>query len=291
MNYRLAAKILFFVLTFTIVEAKVTIFSRYFGQPQFIKYQYEFFKKNLLDEYDLIVVEESNDPLVSAEIINECTKYDIKYIRIPRSEFAHPKLPIKDCYVGPNSPSFECCVAFQYIYDHYIVRSENICLIVDNDIFLLSPCSVEKYLGSASFAYVHQSRGVLSNYVYYMLPNFLILNPSRMPEKERLDFNMGTILGTNTDSGGYTYFYLRDYENLGREISIHYLFETPSLLKAKFADRCPLLFTSDSWRSHYFIEKEAFLHIRMGSNWSNNPLYPNMINEVTFLFDQLLCQR
>jgi hypothetical protein len=121
-----------------------------------------------------------------------------------------------------------------------------------------------------------------------MLPNFLILNPSRMPEKERLNFNMGTILGHNTDSGGYTYFYLRDYESRGISISMHYLHDTNSPLKEGFSGKCPLLFNTPSWSPHYFIDKEIFLHIRMGSNWSKNPLYAKMMAEVFFLFDRLL---
>lgn len=284
MKYRLVNKVLFFALICANMEAKVTIFSHYFGQPEFIKYQYSFFKNNMLDEYEFIVVEDSKSAITSNEIRKECEKYGIKYIHIPRSVFEFPKLPILGSYVGLGSSSFECSVAVQYIYDNYVVPSENICLIIDNDIFLLSPFSVEKYLGSASFSYLHQEKGV----VYYMLANFLILNPSCMPEKERLNFNLGTILGNNTDSGGFTYFYLRDYRSLGKSIPIHYLYNTSSPLKEKFGNQCPLLFNSVSWSSHYFIDKETFLHIRMGSNWSKNSDYSKMIGEVNFLLDHLL---
>lgn len=289
MNYRLVSKYLILALTTgALIEAKVTIFARYFGQPHFIKYQYEFFKKHLIDDYEFIVVGESNDPWVSSKLKRECKNYGITYLEIPRSEFEKPRLPIKDSYVGIFSPSFECCVAVQYIYDHYVVSSKNICVILDNDIFLISPFSIESYLGKNSFAYVHQERGAPNNSVAYMLANFLIFNPSRMPEKNRLNFNMGTIHGNNTDSAGYTYFYLRDYADLGRSVPIYYLYETPSPLREKFINYCPLLFTSESWGSHYFIDQEVFLHIRMGSNWSKNSNYSKMINEVTFLFDQLL---
>lgn len=288
MNYRLVSKILLSVFTVTMVETKVTIFARYFGQPEFIKYQNDFFKKNLQDEYEFIVIEESNNVISAAEIRDECKRNGVTCIHIPRSEFECPKLTIKDTYVALSSPSFECCVSIQYIYDQYVASCKNTCLILDNDIFLISPFSIEKYLGSASFAYVNQEKGVFPNSTSYMLANFLILNPLRMPEKERLDFNMGTILGNNTDSGGYTYFYLRDYKDLGRTIPIKNLHETNSLLKEQFIDRCPQLFTSEKWRSHYFIDKEVFLHIRMGSNWSGDRDYNKVMDEVIFLFDQLL---
>lgn len=282
MKYHLVNKVLFFVLICASMKAKVTIFAHYFGQPEFIKYQYSFFKKNLLDEYAFIAVEDSNNATVSAKIKNECEKYGITYIKIPRSVFEHPKLPILSSYVG--GPSFGCSVAVQYIYDNYVLSRENICMIMDNDIFLLSPFSIEKYLKSSSFAYVDQKRGVVN----YMLPNFLMLNTSKMPDKESLNFNMGAIKGANTDSGGFTHFYLQKYGELGKSILVHYLYNTPSLLKEKFVNFCPTLFTSKNWSAHYFIDKEIFLHIRMGSNWSNDSNYSNMIKEVSFLFDQLL---
>lgn len=274
----------FILLVNSITEAKITIFAHYFGQPEFIKYQYELFKKNILDDYELIVVEDSNDALISEQIRNECEKYNIQYIHIPRSIFETPKLHIMDEYVGIHNPSFECCVAVQHIYDNYVVHSKNICMIIDNDIFLVSPFSVEEYSKSYSFSYIHQQIGTVN----YMLPNFLILDPSRMPQKECLNFNMGNISGYNTDSGGYTHFYLNDHNTFGKVMPVHFLSNTDSLLKEKFKNACPLLFTSKKWGSHYFINKDLFLHLRMGSNWSNSNDYPQMKTETTFLLDQLL---
>ncbi len=278
----------FFVLSFSIAESKVSIFAHYFGQPEFIKYQYLFFKQNLLDEYEFIVFEDSSSRAISREIKKECQKYDIKYVHIPRAVFERPKLSIQDWYISLSAPSFQCCVATQYIYDNYVTSSEDTCLILDNDIFLLSPFSIEKHLSDHSFSYVRELKGDPREPVFYMLPNFLIFNPKIMPEKESLDFNMGTILGTNTDSGGYTHFYLRDYASLGSEIPRYYLWNTSSDLKNRFVNQCPLLFSSMEWESHYFIEKETFLHIRMGSNWSKHPNYPRMIQEIRTLFETLL---
>ena len=291
MNYRWASKSLLFILSFNLAEAKVTIFTHYFGQPEFIKYQHAFFKKNLLDDYELIVFDDSNDALVSKEIKNECDKHNIKYIRVPRSVFEYPKLPIISSYVEPASPSFECSISIQYIYDNYVSDSQNICLIMDNDIFLIAPFSVEKHLGQSSFSYIHQSRGTFQSnkIIDYMLPNFLILNPSKMPEKDTLNFNLGTIEGNNTDSGGFTYFYLKKYRDLGQKIfAVHSFYDDTSPLKQKFINVCPILFTMISWGTHYFINDETFLHLRMGSNWSRHHFYQDILNEMSLLFDQLL---
>jgi hypothetical protein len=277
-----------FVTAFSLLEARVSIFAHYFGQPEFVKYQYLFFKRNLLDEHELIVCEDSNDPHISGQIQKECEKYNIKYIHIPSSVFEQPKLPIKDWYISLGAPSFQCSVATQYIYDNFVIPSKDICLILDNDIFLLSPFSIEEYLGGYSFAYSKQIKQNSCQQVFYMLPNFAIFNPSIMPEKERLDFNMGTILEINTDSGGYTYFYLRDYAFLGKEMSKYYLFDTFSNLKNRWGHKYPLMFNSREWSSHCFLKKDAFLHIRMGSNWSNHPKYPQMKREIISLFERLL---
>ena len=271
-----------------LLEAKVSVFSHYFGQPEFIYYQYSFFKKNLVDEYEFTVFEDSNLPEITEQIKSECEKYGIRYVRIPRDCFESPKLPILDSYVCPFSPSHECSIATQYIYDNFVVDSDDICLILDNDIFLLRPFSLKQFLKDASFSYVKEVRGEPSCEVCYMLPNFAIFNPRYMPDKETLNFNLGSILGNRTDSGGYTYFYLLKHDNLGTRIPRFWLSDTPSDLKNRFLDNCPTLMGSKSWGSHFFIEKDLFLHIRMGSNWSKDPDYPKIKQEVEFLFDRLL---
>lgn len=280
-----------FLLQFLIafaLEAKVNIFAHYFGQPEFIKYQHFFFKKNMLDEYEFVVFEDSFDPDVSERIRSECEKYGITYIHIPKSVFEKPKFPAASYYVDIHAPSFGCSVATQYIYDHYVIPSENITLILDNDIFLLAPFSIENYLESNAFAYSEEIRANDKACVYYMLPNFVIFNPPSMPEKERLDFNFGTILGNNTDSGGFSHFYLKDYRGLGKQMPKYYLFATDSELKNKYISLCPYLFTSEDWSSHCFIEKDLFLHIRMGSNWSKHAQYGHMRKEIETLFEILL---
>ncbi len=279
---------LIFIAIISLLEAKVTVCAHYFGQPEFIKYQYLFFKKNLLDEHELIIFEDSNDFKISEQIQKECEKYDIKYVHIPYSVFEKPNLPITDSGINVTSPSFQCSVATQYIYDNYVIPSEDICLILDNDIFLLSPFSIEKHLGTYSFSYVRQEKGQPNQLISYMLPNFVIFNPLMMPEKEQFDFNLGSILGARTDSGGYTYFYLQDYAFLGQEVATYYLCETPSDLKIRFDDRYPLLFHSTEWGSHYFMAQDTFLHLRMGSNWSRHPKYAQMRKELDCFFQELL---
>ncbi len=277
-----------FVIVCSLVEGKVSIFAHYFGQPEFIKYQHLFFKKNMLDEYELVIFEDSRDPNVTAQIKHECEKYGITYVRIPPHVFDYPKLPITENWISLKAPSFQCSVATQYIYDQYVIPSQNVCLILDNDIFLLSPISIEQFLGEHAFSYVKQEKIASDSLVTYMLPNFIIFNPSLMPEKDNLNFNMGTISGVRTDSGGYTHFYLTKHRSLGNQIPIHYLWETECPLKDTFMNYCPLLFTSQEWASHYFLQPEAFLHIRMGSNWSKDPKYAQMNREFIYLFERLL---
>ncbi len=271
-----------------LAEAKVSVFAHYFGQPEFIKYQYLFLKKNLVDDFEFVVFEDAPNHTISEQIRKECDQYGISYVHIPRSVFDSPKLPIRNSYVSPKSPSFQCSLATQYIYDHYIIPSKNICLLLDNDIFLLSPISIEQFLGNYSFGYVRQQKKVTGKPVHYMLPNFVIFNPKIMPKKETLNFNMGVILGSQTDSGGYTYFYLREQLRLGKQIPFYYLWMSASPLKDRYQAQCPLLFGSSEWGSHYFMEEETFLHIRMGSNWSGNPKYNQMRKEIEYLFEELL---
>lgn len=270
-----------------VMEAKVRICAHYFGQPEFVKYQHKFFQKNVKDDYELIVFEDSMDPVISREIQKECEKYGIAYVKIPREEFDHPKIPLMNPEIGLHSPSFECSVATQYIYDHYVVSHDDICLILDNDIFLLKPFHFRKYLGEYSFAYVPQSRG----HINYMLPNFLIINPKVLKDKESFNFNMGIIDGYATDSAGFTHFYLQKHFLEGRVIPVLFLWGTTeynSYLKKMYDQKYSMLFNLREWSSHFFIEEDSFLHIRMGSNWANHPHYKRMMFEVNCLFNDLL---
>ncbi len=288
MKFLCKISVLFSLFSIFGLEAKVNIFAHYFGQPEFVKYQHLFFQKNMLDEYEFFVFEDSSDPLVSEQIKNECQKYGITYIHIPISVFNNPKFSPGSPYVNRYDPSFGCAVATQYIYDNYVVPSEDICVVLDNDIFLVSPFSVERYMGSKAFAYVDQERSNHLASVHYMLPNFLIFNPVIMLEKESLNFNFGTISGNDTDSGGFTHFYLVNHGSSGKTVPKYYLFDTPSELKDRYQSGSPLLFTSQEWSSHSFIDKDLFLHIRMGSNWSKHKNYLQIRRDIETLFNSLL---
>ncbi len=282
---------LFLTLVFSSqIYAKITIFAHYFGQPEFVKYQYLFFKKNLKDDFEFVVVEDSNNPEISKKIQKECLKYNIRYIHIPKIVFEKPSLPVCDSSVNLNDPSFQCSVATQYIYDNLVLQTHNPCLIIDNDIFLISSFSIEDYLGDYQFAYPKEIRKNQIITLDYMMPNFLILNPLTMNEKESLNFNLGFIQGIRTDSGGYTYHYLEKYRNEGKLIPKFYLWATPSKLKDRFANKCEMLFHSIEWSSYYFVEPETFFHIRMGSNWAKHPFYNQMIKEVNLFLDELLSE-
>src|ERR1700739_1775215 len=100
MKYLYKISLLFSLLLVSSTEAKVNIFAHYFGQPEFIKYQHLFFKKNMLDEYNFVIFEDSRDPLGSVQISDECKKYGITYVHIPKSVFEYPKLPIISSYVS-----------------------------------------------------------------------------------------------------------------------------------------------------------------------------------------------
>src|SRR5690349_18490856 len=94
MNYLYKVSLILICALYSMLEAKVNIFAHYFGQPEFVKYQYMFFKKNMLDEYELVVFEDSFDPMISEQIRKECEKYNITYVHIPKSVFEGSKFLI-----------------------------------------------------------------------------------------------------------------------------------------------------------------------------------------------------
>lgn len=73
------------ILFFLIVKAsaQILLFTFAYNLTDFIEIQYKTFRKFLKDDYELIVINDADNPEMVDQILDICNKYDLRCINIP----------------------------------------------------------------------------------------------------------------------------------------------------------------------------------------------------------------
>lgn len=267
--------------------ASVLIITHAYNRPDFIELQCKTFGKLLKDDYEFVVFNDAVDPVLHEDINAMCHKWDIKCIPVPQEIHSRPYLPREpgDPLNRPNIRHVNC---IQYSLDTLGFHHDGIVAIVDSDIFLIRPLSIESHMQDCEILAV--IRGA-DNHVYYLWPGLTFLDMRRLPNKETMNFNCGVVNETIVDSGGHTYTYLINnpsvkFKSAG-EIFSYQLFcpdrfapehlidvSTPKneqlnkLTQLGFDDT-EIKFLQQKPDSFNFAFDHQFLHYRAGTNYDN----------------------
>lgn len=187
-----------------IIEAKILIFTSSYNRPDFIETQYKTFKKFLKEKHKLIVFNDAIEEHLSQQITETCNRLKIKCIRIPQE--IHDRPYLKRYNKNYHAPSVRNCNVVQYALDTVGFDHDDIVMIVDADIFLVKEFSIRDYMQNLDLAGYLRTRET----VKYLWIGLVFLNMATMPNKKTINFNCGYVENTLVDSGGYTYYYLRD---------------------------------------------------------------------------------
>ncbi len=278
------------------VFGKTLVFTTAFNRPDFIELQYRLFEKFLQDDYEFFVVSDANTKEMRASIMETCARLNIICFQVPQAIHDRPYLPRKpgDNY---NNPNVRHCNSVQWAWDHFFSSHEGPVMVIDSDMFLIRPFSIEKTLENRHFAGVYWGTADSDtgrSYSYLWLALILFNNPM-LPEKESLCFNCGALPGTNAvcDSGGWTHLYLDKFREMlniqpftylqGHEFFCPYRYAPAELqnfdsftdeeIAKNLAERG---FTEHeiqlALRKPYTIEllgDNHFLHYRAGTNYEN----------------------
>jgi glycosyltransferase involved in cell wall biosynthesis len=252
--------------------SKVLLFTYSYNRPDFIEIQYKTFKKFLFDEYEFIVFNDASDEHMRSAIEQMCQKLEIPCIRIPQE--------IHDPIYNASDRN---CKGVQYSLNLLGYTHNDILALIDSDMFLIKEFSIREYMKDYDLAGLHQIRG----HVNYLWIGLVFLNMATMPNKTTINFNCGLIDNTRVDSGGFTYYYLRDNPTA----KIRYL-ENMFYIKDFFCDLCTsnnlnecdhhcekmkslnfsnALINLTCQSPHSIMEvylQNTFLHYRAGSNWN-----------------------
>lgn len=234
--------LLLFCLIPQFAFSKTLIFTTAFNRPDFIQWQHKLFNKFMLDDYEYIVFSDANTQQMQAEIQEMCDELGIACIPVPQEIHTRPYL-VRRKNDNLHQPNIRNCNAVQWAWDNYLVKHNGPVLLVDSDMFLIRPLSLEDLFKECDLAYVpwgtedpRTHRGYS-----YMWIALIAFNLRTLPSPETICFNCGIIPNTSAivDSGGWTYFYLQKYQHLLKTQLIPWIQGHEFYCPYRYTDRKP----------------------------------------------------
>jgi hypothetical protein len=149
--------------------------------------------------------------------------------------------------------------ALNYTLHNLIIDSNyDIVAVIDSDMFLSIPLSIEEFMKDYDVAAVPQSRSIFE----YFWGNLLMIKVNE--SLKELDLNCGAIENVGVDVGGLSYHYIKKYNPkwkiIGNTCLIAKQFNNLSALPKEFLE---------DYKDSYALEVLGpFVHYRNGSNWA-----------------------
>jgi hypothetical protein len=205
------------VFAFDSLQAKVLVMTHSYNRPDFISLQQETLKAFLQDEYEYVVFNDGPTQKLAKQIEETCQGLQIRCIRVPQEIHQQPYLA-RQPWEDWNSPSIRTANAIQYSFDTLGFEHEGIVTVIDSDMFLIRSFSIEEYMKDWDIAAVAQWRGSMRR-INYLWNGLMFFKMGTLPNKSSLNFNCGSIDGNLTDTGGFTYYYLKN----NPEVKVSYM--------------------------------------------------------------------
>ncbi len=194
------------------LSAQVLIFTHSYNRPDFIEIQARTFSVLLEDEYELVVFNDGPNEEMKKKIEKTCKKLGLRCIRVPQ-----------ELHVGDGSPGSRHVHGIEYAFRLIGYDHKGIVALVDSDLFLIKPFSIEKYLAGYDVAGELQGRGNATIEVRYLSPILIFMNMQTLPNKRTFSLAGGTIHGFGCDTGAQSYYYFQNNPTAHRKLiySLH----------------------------------------------------------------------
>ena len=227
MNKKILSNLLvLIVFIFSTICAKIRLFTFQYNRADFIEIQSKCLNKFLKekDDYELIVFNDATDPNYKQQIEQMCKTLKIVCVNFPQ-ELHHTGNLIdlmKPFKLDGTNGSVRHCQLVQYALDNFGYNHNDIVGIMEGDVFLIKEFSIREYLKNYDFIGSIQTdrEGKGLEYIWIGLT---FLNIKNLPNVKDLNFDLTFINGTFLDSGGSTYYYLKN----NHRIRIKKYFRTP----------------------------------------------------------------
>lgn len=218
---------------------KIKIFSVHANRTDFLELQYKSLLHFLDDEFEYYCIDNFIEDDKSFYIKEKCQELGIKYVRFNSYELKGNAFD--------HAPALNCIKT--------ITSDEDINVIVDFDMFLISNFSINDYIKSYDISGIYQQRNNFD--LEYLAPFLLIINSNS--QFSNIDFNSrDDIL---SDVGGSISFYMKN-----KKVK---LLKHTSALNGERDCECFHIDYDISFGCQ--VIESSFLHYYRGTNWDQNP--------------------
>ncbi len=194
MGIRKLWRVLFFITSSFIVAAKpdVLIVTHSYNRPDFIELQYKTFKKFLNDYYEFVVFNDAKSDKLENEINAMCASLNIRCIRVPQNihKSTHPSRRHIDC--------------IHYAFRELGVKHAGIFVQLDSDLFPIEKISLTELIKDFEVVANLQKR----HEIFWINPVIALFDMRTLRNMETMRWDCDPINNIQTDTGGYTYYYL-----------------------------------------------------------------------------------
>lgn len=171
-------------------EKSVDIITIAFNNLNVIQYQEQFLKKNIHDSYTHIVVDNSSNSEISAQIYTFCRDVGIAYVRLP------------DNHLALIGGSYSHAGSLNYSYRHIITKRQPYAFgYIDHDLFPVQPISICRKLENQPIYGPLRHRGDC----WYLSAIMSFFRYDYVADK-RIDFMPVKPDGVYLDSGGGNWY-------------------------------------------------------------------------------------
>ena len=291
---------------------KIKIIVINYNTPEFIEYQYSLLKKFLNNDFEYVVYDTSpthkDTEKYSILVRQICKDLNITLNIIPNYIYGVPQIE----NLAPNDkdqiltyPDWDVSTragkGITYAIQDCINKGDTKILLIDADMFLISPLDLSKYYDKDMVGIPSTRLDQYGEYLNYFTNQLFFINTEKIEDKRMIDFSPCTINDRNLDCGGKLYYILK----IQPELNIHGLgnnlltstddsFFNNQDLKDFISSDTEIVNQSFQQQNNFVeIYDFSFLHFRAGTNWINIKgdrtenlykflnilLYPNIIKK------------
>jgi hypothetical protein len=245
------------------------------SSPEFVELQVLSFRKHMEEDFEFILLNGGEklgtQPDKAAEVTRICNDLGVQVIDIQRDKAIEEeryanfsngnddRLFTREGRYVTGVGGHACNYMLQWAWQHVIARERGPICFMHSDIFLVEPITLSDYLKRYDICSVLNSQpstNVPGTTLTFLWEAFLLANPHRLPEPERIRWWPSRIEGSWMDTGAPTHQYMKNHP----ELKIMPIGQT-----AVFDDPARS-FHPTRYQFFHFGEKRVF-HYQSGSKW------------------------
>jgi hypothetical protein len=180
----------------------IHIYTYAHKRPDFIRLQYESIKKHIKSDYKYVVFNNSIDSKENYdEIHNICRELQVECVDIPKdSEVINMTNRLGSMTHGYPNPNVACSYPIIWTFKKYVTDEKRVC-IIDSDMFFIKDINFDDLMGDKEVVAIPQYRA--NHTIKYYWNAFICVDLGKNPLLKELDWNFGSVHGTETDVGGF----------------------------------------------------------------------------------------